>query len=172
MRGALRASSKQLTKGTPNTDMYTHWQAAWRGAGVLGLVLLALATVPAFMALQAGHALSSLPALITIVAAGIVTTILAVSFRVGLYLSGIKGVGLPVIIAIPALYALLLVVLSTLPVETHAVTLDMPSPGQSRHALLMFELAPVGVLAIEFLVLPLVVAFVVARIARGGANVA
>ncbi len=152
--------------------MYTHWQAAWRSAGALGVLLLALTCVPLLLAFQAGEGLPSLVVLMTVLAAGVFTSIVAVAFRCGLYLSGIKGIDLSVVAATPAIYLLLLLLFTVLPIETHAVALDMPSsPGQSRHALLVLDMAPIGVIAIALLVVPMVVAYIVARIARARASV-
>lgn len=151
--------------------MYTHWQAAWRSAGALGIALLTYTCVLLPVASQAGGGFPALMILMTILGASILTSVLAVAFRCGLYLSGIKGVGLSVVVATSAIYLLLVLLFTAVPIQTHAVVVDIPSlPGQSRHSLLMLNMAPVGVIAITLFVLPLAVAFTVARVAKGRAG--
>jgi hypothetical protein len=151
--------------------MYTHWQAAWRSAGALGVVLLAFMGFALYFVAQASSGIPVLAVPMALLAAGVLTAILAVSFRLGLGLSGIRVVGLSVVVATPAIYFLVLLVLRALPIETHEVALNMPSPPQtSRHAILMLNMVPASVIAIALLVLPIAVAFVVARLAKGRAS--
>jgi hypothetical protein len=90
-----------------------------------------------------------------------------------LYLSGIKGVGLSVVVTTPAIYMLLLFLVGLTPVESYAAMLDMPTPGSDTNPRsLMMNVAHICLGVFVLLVLPLIVSFGVGRIMRGRASVA
>jgi hypothetical protein len=90
----------------------------------------------------------------------VLTMVVAVAFRCGLHLSGLRNARPLTAIAISAIYLPLLAIFSHVPVETRAVAVSLPTTGQTHHALLM---VPIGTLVFAFFVVPLLVSYGVCR---------
>jgi hypothetical protein len=102
------------------------------------------------------------------VAALISGIIVAVAVRSGLLLAGCREVAVRFALIIAGLNVVILGILGTRPIETHAVRLDMPSAQSGPPDIpVMFWLFIVGALLV-----PVVVAYIVGRVARNRANAA
>jgi hypothetical protein len=157
--------------------MYSHWQAAWRSACGVGIPFLAYALVrlwpepPEIVGLQGSIVTWAL--LTAFCAAAIFIAIVAVSFRCGFYLSRVEEVRLSTVVAVSAIYTAILVLLTSIPVATSAVSMDMPTTHvQAAESFFMINLGPIWFVVVALLVTPFAVSYVVARLLRTRASVA
>jgi hypothetical protein len=149
--------------------MFSLWQAAWRSAWIVGIALMAFACIQLVGLVRNDIASPPIAILAAALIVGILTLVIAVAFRCGFHLSGLEK-GRPLAaIATSVIYLVLLAVLTSIPIETRAIAIDLPTQGQAHHALLM---VPAGTLVFVFFVLPLLVSFGVARFIRARASVA
>lgn len=153
--------------------MYTHWQAAWRGACALGFALLAVTVVPLLSAAWSGDALPAVTLLMPVLCGAVFIVVTAAAFRVGFHFSGIRGIALAAVVSTPLAYLVLLLIGSTIPLATSVMTIGLPTPpGETQHALLMLNMPPISAIIVGFIGLPTAVAYIVGRISRGRASVA
>jgi hypothetical protein len=156
--------------------MYSHRQAAWRGAWAVGAVLFPLLLLQLYLSLDTSVGSPILPIPVAAAICAMLAPVFALAFGLGFRLSGSKLISLKTLVITTTAYATFLLVigvLSSMPVETHAVCMDMPStPEQSMHAFFVNILLPVTGVIFALFALPLIVAFGVARIRRVGVGVA
>jgi hypothetical protein len=147
--------------------MHSPWQTTWRSAWIVGIALLAFTSIQLLGNFQndfASPVVVLLGAGLTVV---ILTLVVAIAFRCGLHLSGLKNARPITAIATSAIYLVLLLLLSAIPIETRAVAIGLPTTGQTHHALLM---VPIGSLVFAFFVLPLLVSYGISRYMRARAS--
>jgi hypothetical protein len=153
-------------------DMYSQWQAAWRSAWAVGVVLLAYALFHFWPDISEAPARRGSILFAMSCGVGLLTLVIGCSFRYGLRLSGKTGARLLTIVVTPAAYLAILKVLTAIPIHTHAVRLDMPVPQpQLDESLLMNAPVLLGSLVLLFVLLPIAVSYCVARTLGGRANV-
>ena len=143
--------------------MYSVWSTSW-----LSGIASALVTAGAgAMQLRASSTPDPLPVSFIIVASLVVAfavgIAVALSVRGGLHLARARHLALRSVLIIPAVSLLLLGILATWPVETHAIRLDMPS-GQTSPVAPPSTFWLFIVMAIS---IPVLVSYVVGRLARG-----
>lgn len=153
--------------------MHSPWQTTWRSTWIVGTTLLVFACLQLVGAIQGDLASPVIAVPIAVLAVGILTLVIAIAFRCGLHLSGLKMIPAPTAITTSAVYLSLLTLTAFVPIETHPVAIELPTTGhagdalQSQHAMLM---VPIGTLLFAFFVLPLLVAYGVARYMRARAK--
>jgi hypothetical protein len=104
---------------------------------------------------------------------GLLTVIVASSFRYGFLLSGKKGAGLATIVVTSLTHLAILAALTAIPPGTHAAQLDMPANQiQANASLFSSALVPLGGLVLAFILIPIAVGYCIARVFGGRANVA
>ncbi len=152
--------------------MYSQWQAAWRCALITGIALLAVALLQTWAVIQIGAPL--LPVLgVTVLAVGAATPTMALGFRSGLHLAGLRSTGPSFVLVASAIQLAMLALLAMVPIESHPVELHLEStPGQTQRSALIFSMHPILAIVLPSFVLPLVVAVVVARVIRARASAA
>jgi len=143
--------------------MYSPWKITWCSAWIVGTALLAYAGLQIVGAIHQDFASPGVVILAAALSVGILTLVIAISFRCGLHLSGLEKARPLTSIATSAIYLVLLALLSAIPFESRPMTIGLPTTGQTHHALL---LVPAGTLVLSFFVLPLLVSYGVARFTR------
>jgi hypothetical protein len=151
--------------------MYTHRQAAWRSAWAVAVAVLPFLVTYSWQALRPEAASPVLPFVAALAMIGILSVVLAAAFGAGFRLSALKTVGIRVILVTAMSYLVPLVLLFSIPIETHAVLMDLPpTPEQAQRAFVMNVLVPFSAAILVLFAFPLGVAFAVARLSRAGAN--
>jgi hypothetical protein len=149
--------------------MHSPWQLTWRSAWIVGIVLLVFANTQLLGNIQNDIASPAVVILVAALIVGIITLVIAIAFRCGSHLSGLKSARPLTAIATSGIYLALLPLLAAIPKEPRAVAIGLPTTGQTHHALLM---VPLGTLVIAFFVLPLLVSYGISRYVRARASAA
>jgi hypothetical protein len=149
--------------------MHSPWQLTWRSAWIVGIALLVFASTQLVGNIQNGFASPAVVILVAALIVGILTLVIAIAFRCGLHLSGLKSARPLAAIATSGIYLAILPLLTALPTEPRAVAIGLPTTGHTHHALLM---VPIGTLVLAFFVLPLLVSYGISRYIRARASAA
>jgi hypothetical protein len=146
--------------------------SAWSAAVISGIVAAVAMAVCSVIQLISSSTPDPLPVVFIVGASAIATLVagifIATAVRGGLLLAHCRQLTLRFSLIIAAVNVTVLGILGTAPVETHAIKLDMPS-GQTGpvEIPIIFWLTIVVALFV-----PVLVAYVVGRIARGRASAA
>ena len=146
--------------------------AAWHAALVSGIAITAALAVGVAIQLVRSSTPNPLPVAfivesfaITALVAGV---FVAFAVRGGLLLARCRRLPVRFVLIIAAVNVTVLGILGTLPVETHAIRLDMPS-AQSSHVEVPVAM---WLTIVSAILLPVAVAYFVGRLARSRANAA
>lgn len=153
--------------------MYSQWQAAWRGAITCGVILLALSCFRSWAAIRIGA--PPVPVLgIVFLTAAIATLVIAVAFKCALFLADFRRPGMSFVVMASAISLGLILLLAMFPAANPAVVFhaELPlapdqAPGQSHHMAVMVPKNPIDAVLLPYFSLPVIAAFVVARLMRG-----
>jgi hypothetical protein len=151
--------------------------SAWFSAFISGIVAAVVMAIGGAMQLVDSSTPDPLPVAFIVgtsaIAALLAGSLVAVAVRCGLFLARCRQLAVRFALAVAVVNVAVLGILATVPVETHAIKLDMPSGTSSPvsnspvEVPLFFWLTTV----VAFLV-PVLVAYIFGRIARGGASAA
>jgi hypothetical protein len=146
--------------------------AAWHAALVSGIAIAAALAVGVAIQLVGSSTPDPLPVAfivesfaITALVAGVFVTF---AVRGGLLLARCRRLPVRFVLIIAAINVTVLGILGTLPVETHAIRLDMPS-AQSSHVEVPTTM---WLTIVSAILLPVAFAYFVGRVARSRANAA
>ena len=146
--------------------------AAWHAALVSGIAIAAALAVGVAIQLLSSSTLDPLPVASIVeslaIAALAVGVFVTFAVRGGLLLARCRRLPVRLVLIIAAVNVTVLGILGTLPVETHAIRLDMPS-AQSSHVEVPVTM---WLTIVSAVLLPVAIAYFVGRVARRRANAA